>query len=310
MTKGTPRTAHRTKRQPRGEAQEAPAGNEARQDTKAVQARSEAAGDGKAADEDNWNDYPKSFVGRRFKVLVEKVALPSTRETEEGTEVPGSHDGGLALARAAANRMGDVRLIVGSDARWSNARAKAEFQDLAQALLLTESLWSAVRQGFAAANAENPSPWQKATLRQSAKIARKALRKLKEVRPEFGRLWRRLPEDHEAADCVQAWREALPLIEAATKARPRVDTETVVRDVINNNPALGERLRLDDAIKNAHQRDVFDIIRSAWGKNEALTRKPPREVAFEIVRWACGMASAKAVHHACDRDKGARKIDV
>ena len=285
-------------------------GQDARGGASAAQARSEAASDGKAADEDNWNDYPKSFVGRRFKVLVEDLALPNARETEEGTEVPGSHDGGLALARAAAERMGDVRFIVGSDARWANARAKAEFQDLAQALLLTESLWQMVRLGLAAANTEEPSPWQKATLRQSAKIARKALRKLKEVRPEFGRLWRRLPEDHEAADCVQAWREALPLIEAATKARPRVDTETVVRDVINNNPALGERLRLDDAIKSAHQRDVFDIIRSAWGKNEALTRKPPREVAFEIVRWACGMASAKAVHHACDRDKGARKIDV
>ena len=275
-----------------------------------MQARSEAAGDGKAADEDNWNDYPKSFVGRRFKVLVEKVALPSTRETEEGTEVPGSHDGGLALARAAANRMGDVRLIVGSDARWSNARAKAEFQDLAQALLLTESLWSAVRQGFAAANAENPSPWQKATLRQSAKIARKALRKLKEVRPEFGRLWRRLPEDHEAADCVQAWREALPLIEAQPRAT--IATEAAVRAVIAARKDLGARLRLDDAIKNTAgtSGDVFDVIRSFWAMGKHLTHEAPREVAFKLAALACGVTSSKAVQHMCEFDKGARKIDV
>jgi hypothetical protein len=296
--------AARTKTKAGTNADHAGATNDARGGASVAQGRSEAA-----ADDDNWNHYPKSFVDRRWKVLVEDLALPNARKTKEGTEVPGSHDGGVALARAAANRMDDVRLIVGSDIRWSNARAKAEFRDLAQALLLTEDLWRTVRLGLAAANADNPSPWQKATLCQSAKIARKALRKLKEVRPEFGRLWRRLPEDHEAADCVQAWREALPLIEAATKARPRVDTEIVVRDVINNNPALGERLRLDDAIKNAHD-DVFDIIRSAWGKGKSGTRKAPRKVAFELTRWACGMTGAKAVQHACDRDRGARKIDV
>jgi hypothetical protein len=266
----------------------------------------------KAADEDNWNDYPKSFVGRRFKVLVEKVAPSNTRETEDGSEVPGSHDGGLALARAAANRMGDVRLIVGSDARWSNARAKAEFQDLAQALLLTESLWQTVRLGFAAANAANPSPFQKATLRQSAKIARKAIRRFKAAWPGLGILWGKLPQAHEVAGCVQAWREALPLIEAATKARPRVGTEIVVKDVIDNNPALGERLRLDDAMANANadRIDVFDIIRSARGKGKSGIREAPREVAFKLTRWACGLASAKAVQHMCEFDKGARKIDV
>ncbi len=281
-----------------------------------AEARSGAIDDGKAEAEDedddkyNWNDLPGSFVGRRLKVLVERPTLPGARETAGGTEVPGSHDGGVALARAAANLMNDVRWLVGSDARWANARAKAEFQDLARALLLTEDLWRTVRLGFAAANAEEPSPWQKDTLRQSAKIARMALRELNRARPEFGRLWQKLPEAHGVADCVAAWREALPLIEAATKARRRVSTKNVVRGILDGRPDLGARVRLDEAIANARQRDVFDIIRSAWGKGESGTHKAPREVAFELTRWACGLASAKAVQHAYDFDKGARKIDV
>ncbi len=261
-------------------------------------------------DTDNWNDFPKSWIGKRLSVKVDRLTLSDAREIAEGTEVRGSHDGGVALARAAASLMGDVRLLVGSDARWADARAKGEFQDLAQALLLTESLWQTVRLGLAAANAKDPSPWQKATVARSAKIARMALRELKKVRPEFGKLWQKLPEAHEVADCVAAWREALPLIEAATKARPSASTEAVVRDVITNNPPLGVRLRLDDAIKNARQLDVFDIVRSAWGKGRSGIRKAPREIAFEVTRWACGLGSAKAVQHAYEFDKGARKIDV
>jgi hypothetical protein len=89
-----------------------------------------------------------------------------------------------------------------------------------------------------------------------------------------------------------------------------VSTEDVVKGILASRPDLGARVRLDEAIANARQRDVFDIIRSAWGKGKSGIRKAPREVAFELTRWACGLATAKAVQHAYDFDKGARKIDV
>jgi hypothetical protein len=68
-------------------------------------------------------------------------------------------------------------------------------------------------------------------------------------------------------------------------------------------------MRLDEAIENATAGRVLAIIRTTWKENASDIRQAPRDVAFELARWACGMASAKAVQHAYDFDRGARKID-
>ncbi len=215
-------------------------------------------------------------------------------------EVPGSHDGGVALARAALELMSGFQEVIAADARWACSRSHKEFQVIAQGMRLTEVLWRTMQLGIIAANWNDPPTWHKEVLRDAAKIAQKAVRNLERFLPrELDRRWRKLSNAGEVLDCADAWQEALPLIKEPTRLSR---TEAAVRAVIVAKPELGSRLRLDDAIKNSKTMsvDVFNHVRSYWGKGNKLVRVPRREVAHELTALACGVDTANSVHHLCD----------
>lgn len=224
--------------------------------------------------------------------------------------------GGVLLAWNSMVGLGAFTETVESSPHWETARAKPEGKVLLQAAQLLNQLWSMIEPGLQAANSVTPRPLQKRQLCLAYKVAKKAKRCLGEhlpyIHPEAEYLNHKRITATTTLNCVCAWQEALPLIEAARKQEPRASTEELVRGVIAARPDMGARLHLDDALKNAASMgaDVFDEIRSYWGKGKRLVRVPRREVAFKLARWACNLGSAKSVQKLYEFARSERQIDV
>jgi hypothetical protein len=91
---------------------------------------------------------------------------------------------------------------------------------------------------------------------------------------------------------------------ATAKQYPRRPTDELVKDVLDNGPGHVRAANnwLYSAIRNTKgtTRDVYDEIRSCWGRGKKGIRKPVHKVAYQLAAWACGVSSAKAVQHMCD----------
>lgn len=93
--------------------------------------------------------------------------------------VPGSHEGGAALASAASARLSDFLLVVANDERWATARSHEAVNTLAEAAFLTHRVLQAVLDSFGLAN-KGPglSAWEKQQLDHAVKTAEEMVQML------------------------------------------------------------------------------------------------------------------------------------
>jgi hypothetical protein len=93
--------------------------------------------------------------------------------------VPGSHDGGVALAHSARDRLSDFFRVVHSDSRWAMARSHEAIHTLAEAACFAQHALDAVLAAFELAN-KGPrlSAAEKRWLDQAVGTARQVVQRL------------------------------------------------------------------------------------------------------------------------------------
>jgi hypothetical protein len=94
-------------------------------------------------------------------------------------EVPGSQEGGVALARSARDRLSDFFRVVHSDSRWATARSHPEIHTLAEAAFFAQHALEAVLAAFELANkSPEPSRAEKRWLEDAVKTAAEVVERL------------------------------------------------------------------------------------------------------------------------------------
>jgi hypothetical protein len=205
VTKTTPKTPHQAKPAQRSEAKAPQLAPEARQLENAPQRRNRKA-------KGTSFPFPVEMLnlGRPSRNLPEDVpfvedwlAVPGAREAEstgravlkptdfhelepgkDGQRfivVPGSHEGGAALARAAMDRLFDFFRVVHSDSRWEKARLHPEIHTLAKVAFFAQHDLEIVLSAFELTN-KGPelSPAEKRRLDTAVKAAKEVVERLRQ----------------------------------------------------------------------------------------------------------------------------------
>jgi len=109
--------------------------------------------------------------------------------------VPGSHDGGVALAHSARDRLSDFFRVVHSDSRWAMARSHEAIHTLAEAACFAQHALEAVLAAFELAN-KGPrlSAAEKRWFDQAVGTARQVVQRLE--RSERFKAWIAEQKDH------------------------------------------------------------------------------------------------------------------
>jgi hypothetical protein len=175
----------------------------------------------------------------------------------------------ISLARRVATAMLHIRQDVESDPQWANARARPECKVLLREAQLIEQLWSLLLEGLQAANFGSDVPSgiadsNQRMLRFATRAARKAVNSrlgdhLPYVLRDRQRYWAEETEPDKVLDCVEAWKEALPLLSDETPERRDPSERDVLATLAKleaRRPDLAQRMRVSIAIMCAGEQDL------------------------------------------------------